>query len=148
MLSALFEIDWVTSHVTAALVDQSHVPPPTNPAPSGASHVPQCVPAAQNTFAHYYLGYYIHSCAKMRYKAQFSPSELLCSDTRLWVPFDAALPILDKTPVAQHRLAEGSSVQVTDEQIEAAFDELMLQIGAHVVFMEVSGPGRWHVIAP
>jgi arginine-tRNA-protein transferase len=27
---------------------------------------------------YYYLGYYIHSCPKMRYKAQYRPSELLC----------------------------------------------------------------------
>lgn len=27
---------------------------------------------------YYYLGYYIHSCSKMRYKAAYCPSELLC----------------------------------------------------------------------
>lgn len=27
---------------------------------------------------YYYLGYYIHSCCKMRYKAAYNPSELLC----------------------------------------------------------------------
>lgn len=27
---------------------------------------------------YYYLGYYIHSCSKMRYKAAYQPSELLC----------------------------------------------------------------------
>lgn len=27
---------------------------------------------------YYYLGYYIHSCCKMRYKAAYRPSELLC----------------------------------------------------------------------
>lgn len=27
---------------------------------------------------YYYLGYYIHSCSKMRYKASYHPSELLC----------------------------------------------------------------------
>jgi arginine-tRNA-protein transferase len=27
---------------------------------------------------YYYMGYYIHSCAKMRYKAQYKPSDLLC----------------------------------------------------------------------
>lgn len=27
---------------------------------------------------YYYLGYYIHSCRKMRYKAAYQPSELLC----------------------------------------------------------------------
>jgi len=26
---------------------------------------------------YYYLGFYIHSCSKMRYKAQYSPSDLL-----------------------------------------------------------------------
>jgi arginine-tRNA-protein transferase len=30
------------------------------------------------TLAYYYLGFYIHSCPKMRYKASYSPSELLC----------------------------------------------------------------------
>lgn len=27
---------------------------------------------------YYYMGYYIHSCPKMRYKANYRPSELLC----------------------------------------------------------------------
>lgn len=30
------------------------------------------------TLQYYYLGYYIHSCSKMRYKAAYCPSELLC----------------------------------------------------------------------
>lgn len=30
------------------------------------------------TLQYYYLGYYIHSCSKMRYKAAYRPSELLC----------------------------------------------------------------------
>ena len=40
---------------------------------------------------HYYLGYYIHSCHKMRYKGDYAPSELLCHETGAWVPLtDAA----------------------------------------------------------
>lgn len=31
-----------------------------------------------STLQYYYLGYYIHSCNKMRYKAAYRPSELLC----------------------------------------------------------------------
>eukprot|EP01018_Ginkgo_biloba_P034162 Gb_29273 [translate_table: standard] len=31
-----------------------------------------------STLQYYYLGYYIHSCRKMRYKAAYNPSELLC----------------------------------------------------------------------
>lgn len=47
--SALQEIRWVTQN-------QVHCP----------------------SLQYYYLGYYIHSCNKMRYKAAYRPSELLC----------------------------------------------------------------------
>lgn len=47
--SALQEIDWVKQN-------QAHC----------------------STLEYYYLGYYIHSCNKMRYKAAYRPSELLC----------------------------------------------------------------------
>jgi len=46
------------------------------------------------SLAHYYLGFYIPSCPKMRYKATFKPSELLCPATRTWVPFAEAAPRL------------------------------------------------------
>jgi arginyl-tRNA--protein-N-Asp/Glu arginylyltransferase len=44
---------------------------------------------------HYYLGFYIHTCPKMRYKASFKPSQLLCPATRGWVPMPQAAPRLD-----------------------------------------------------
>ncbi|MQL77778.1 hypothetical protein Taro_010199 [Colocasia esculenta] len=44
---------------------------------------------------YYYLGYYIHSCSKMRYKAAYCPSELLCPLRFEWVPFTVARPLLD-----------------------------------------------------
>ncbi|XP_068638452.1 arginyl-tRNA--protein transferase 2-like isoform X2 [Aristolochia californica] len=47
---------------------------------------------------YYYLGYYIHSCSKMRYKAAYSPAELLCPVRYLWVPFHIVKPLLDKKP--------------------------------------------------
>ncbi|XP_068669267.1 arginyl-tRNA--protein transferase 2-like [Aristolochia californica] len=47
---------------------------------------------------YYYLGYYIHSCSKMRYKAAYSPSELLCPVRYQWVRFDIVKPLLDKKP--------------------------------------------------
>ncbi|KAM0857491.1 hypothetical protein ACQ4PT_048458 [Festuca glaucescens] len=46
---------------------------------------------------YYYLGYYIHSCNKMRYKAAYRPSELLCPVRYEWVHYDAAKPLLDKS---------------------------------------------------
>ncbi|XP_059627990.1 arginyl-tRNA--protein transferase 2-like isoform X2 [Cornus florida] len=47
---------------------------------------------------YYYLGYYIHSCSKMRYKAAYRPSELLCPLRYQWIPFDIARPLLDRKP--------------------------------------------------
>ncbi|GER54461.1 arginyl-tRNA--protein transferase 1 [Striga asiatica] len=44
----------------------------------------------------YYLGYYIHSCSKMRYKAAYRPSELLCPLRFQWVPYNIAKPLLDR----------------------------------------------------
>merc|ERR1719433_923289 len=48
----------------------------------------------------YYMGYYIHSCSKMRYKSKYSPSWLLCPVTYQWVPVQDALPLLDKSKFA------------------------------------------------
>ncbi|XP_059458066.1 arginyl-tRNA--protein transferase 2-like [Corylus avellana] len=47
---------------------------------------------------YYYLGYYIHSCSKMRYKAAYHPSELLCPLRYQWIPYDIARPLLDRKP--------------------------------------------------
>ncbi|CAI9273732.1 unnamed protein product [Lactuca saligna] len=48
------------------------------------------------TLQYYYLGYYIHSCSKMRYKAAYRPSELLCPLRYQWVSFDIAKRLLDR----------------------------------------------------
>ncbi|EPS68999.1 hypothetical protein M569_05762, partial [Genlisea aurea] len=45
---------------------------------------------------YYYLGYYIHSCSKMRYKAAYRPSELLCPLRYRWILYDIAKPLLDR----------------------------------------------------
>ncbi|KAE8717749.1 flocculation protein FLO11-like [Hibiscus syriacus] len=45
---------------------------------------------------YYYMGYYIHSCSKMRYKAAYYPSELLCPLRYQWVAFHLVSLILDK----------------------------------------------------
>ncbi|XP_064595718.1 arginyl-tRNA--protein transferase 1-like [Liolophura sinensis] len=45
---------------------------------------------------YYYMGYYIHSCPKMRYKGQYNPSFLLCPETFRWQPIEKCLPKLDQ----------------------------------------------------
>ncbi|KAF5900378.1 arginyl-tRNA--protein transferase 1-like isoform X2, partial [Clarias magur] len=45
--------------------------------------------------SYYYLGFYIHSCPKMRYKGQYQPSDLLCPETYIWVTIEKCIPRLD-----------------------------------------------------
>ncbi|KAG8979202.1 Arginyl-tRNA--protein transferase 1 [Tulasnella sp. JGI-2019a] len=43
-----------------------------------------------------YMGFYIHSCSKMKYKAQYSPSFLLEPTKYTWHRFETCAPLLDK----------------------------------------------------
>ncbi|XP_055502782.1 arginyl-tRNA--protein transferase 1 isoform X4 [Leucoraja erinacea] len=45
----------------------------------------------------YYMGFYIHSCPKMKYKGQYHPSELLCPETYNWVPIEKCRAKLDQS---------------------------------------------------
>ena len=50
---------------------------------------------AMQGIAYYYMGFYIHTCQKMKYKAEYRPSQLLdCSDNS-WNSFVGAAPKLD-----------------------------------------------------
>ncbi|XP_027335180.1 arginyl-tRNA--protein transferase 2-like isoform X1 [Abrus precatorius] len=79
---------------------------------------------------YYYLGYYIHSCSKMRYKASYRPSELLCPLRYQWIPFDIARPLLDRKPYAVLsdssilQNGESSLPQVTDDVTGSQFDDI------------------------
>ncbi|PVF91857.1 hypothetical protein CPB86DRAFT_745086 [Serendipita vermifera] len=43
-----------------------------------------------------YLGFYVHSCQKMRYKGDYSPSFLLDPESNEWYPLEQCKPLLDK----------------------------------------------------
>lgn len=46
----------------------------------------------------YYMGFYIHSCPKMRYKSNLSPSFLLCPEAYSWHPLDQrVISLLDRS---------------------------------------------------
>uniref|UniRef100_A0A8C4IBT4 Arginyl-tRNA--protein transferase 1 n=1 Tax=Dicentrarchus labrax TaxID=13489 RepID=A0A8C4IBT4_DICLA len=51
--------------------------------------------------SYYYLGFYIHSCPKMRYKGQYRPSDLVCPETFVWVPIERCLPQLENSRYAR-----------------------------------------------
>ena len=58
-------------------------------------------------FKYYYMGYYIHSCQKMRYKGNYTPSFLLCPESYRFVPIAACLPKLEYQKYS--RLEEGEA---------------------------------------
>ncbi|XP_074855857.1 arginyl-tRNA--protein transferase 1 isoform X8 [Carettochelys insculpta] len=76
---------------------------------------------------YYYMGFYIHSCPKMRYKGQYRPSDLLCPETYVWVPIEQCLPMLehskysrfnqDLKAVDKDRIKELGRVQVLHKRI-------------------------------
>lgn len=100
---------------------------------------------------YYYLGYYIRSCTKMVYKAEYKPSELLCPTTNRWIEFEIAKKILDEhSPVRQcctlflgfapkekneddERHSNRSSLRrnslYTEEHKAALVDSMLLDIG-------------------
>lgn len=50
---------------------------------------------------YYYMGFYIHSCPKMRYKANLAPSFLLCPETYEWFPMEKCISKLDAAPYSR-----------------------------------------------
>jgi hypothetical protein len=58
-----------------------------------AQAAPPCEPRAARR-----QGYYIESCARMRYKADFAPCDLLCSRAGAWLPFARVAAALRADP--------------------------------------------------
>lgn len=47
-----------------------------------------------------YMGFYIHSCPKMRYKGEYEPSYLLDPESYTWHPLSTCVPLLEKAKYA------------------------------------------------
>ncbi|KAL0269342.1 UNVERIFIED_CONTAM: hypothetical protein PYX00_007111 [Menopon gallinae] len=78
---------------------------------------------------YYYMGYYIHSCVKMKYKAAFRPSYLLCPEVYTWHPIQSCLPKLDKSKYS--RLNEDPSAK--DENASIAVGEVSVVYNNYVM---------------
>ncbi|KZO98195.1 hypothetical protein CALVIDRAFT_562577 [Calocera viscosa TUFC12733] len=61
-----------------------------------------------------YMGYYIHTCQKMRYKGDYSPSYLLDPEEYTWHPLASCTPLLDK-----HRYVSFAHPPEADEARQA-----------------------------
>lgn len=67
---------------------------------------------------YYYMGFYIHSCPKMRYKARFTPCDLLCPEVRSWHPMQQAVALLDVSKYSRLNPDD----QAVDEDAQAIAD--------------------------
>jgi arginyl-tRNA---protein transferase len=55
--------------------------------------------ALEESYDYYYMGYYIHSCQKMRYKGNYKPQRILDPDTLEWCILDDRVKkLLDQKP--------------------------------------------------
>lgn len=55
--------------------------------------------ALEGGYQYYYMGYYIHSCVKMKYKGDYKTQHVLDPETYEWHPLEGELrALLDKKP--------------------------------------------------
>ncbi|XP_040167225.1 arginyl-tRNA--protein transferase 1 isoform X4 [Anopheles arabiensis] len=80
------------------------------------------------SISNYYMGFYIHSCPKMRYKSNLQPSYLLCPEAYTW-------HLLDRTVVAKldaskySRLNDDPTAQDTNKATEQDVNDVLLIFG-------------------
>ncbi|KAH8285235.1 hypothetical protein KR054_006603 [Drosophila jambulina] len=87
--------------------------------------IAESVPALKN----YYMGFYIHSCPKMRYKGKLSASYLLCPETYDWFLLtDAIRSKLDEEKYL--RLNPEPSAKDANEFLDEHLDKVMLLLDA------------------
>ena len=87
---------------------------------------------------YYYLGYYIESCPKMRYKADYHPSQLLCPVHYEWVDCDKAIPKLQSAPRQVCALVGDPQNVLLEQTTTAAFADselaqIPMDIGAGII---------------
>jgi arginyl-tRNA--protein-N-Asp/Glu arginylyltransferase len=110
VLSAVKEIEWVR--------DISHAVP---------------------EIEYYYMGYYIHSCPKMKYKAAFKPSEILCEETRHWIPAGNAEALLNEghtvrlAPSGVPASPAAANHIIPDEELSKLVDGLIVLVDKSTV---------------
>jgi arginine-tRNA-protein transferase len=87
------------------------------------------------TFKYYYLGFYIDTCPKMRYKGEYAPSQLLCPVTYRWVPYALCLPTKDT-----HRFLRlvDCLAEDADHSVEADMDMTSADLGSLVAQCKLS----------
>jgi len=109
---------------------------------------------------YYYLGYYIESCQKMRYKAEYKPSQLLCPKYFQWVNVSEAVPKLQQSPCHVCPLVDveegtrkqgesGDRDNTTNSSYATVLHQLQMDIGAGInVTIDMLQPSGIEVVKP
>lgn len=97
--------------------------------------------AIRPDLAFYCMGFYVHSCQKMRYKGSYSPSFLLCSESHRFVPIEICRPKLDL-----HKYSRFSDEPSTDEDVDSFLPSILVlfqrQAMPYAVFCQVFGRSK------
>ncbi|KAG2369924.1 arginine-tRNA-protein transferase [Suillus spraguei] len=100
------------------------------------------------------MGFYIHSCPKMKYKGEYSPSYLADPEEFTWFPLGDCIPQLEKFRYAafvhpEHSLegpqdpGEGPPVSVSEEQLNEVMVIYSMQQGA-ISIIPVNLSHQWN----
>ncbi|KAK0206531.1 arginine-tRNA-protein transferase [Desarmillaria ectypa] len=79
--------------------------------------------AGVSSMNYLYLGYYVHSCQKMRYKGQYSPSFLVDPETYEWYPLEQCTSLLDTNRYACFSCPDHSTNESPPTGGELSFPE-------------------------
>ena len=71
---------------------------------------------------YYYLGFYIHSCPKMKYKGGYRPSQLCDAVSHVWVPLEECLPLLDQAKFTRFEKDAAGQAKPESEYKPESFD--------------------------
>ncbi|KAJ8951568.1 hypothetical protein NQ318_020444 [Aromia moschata] len=88
----------------------------------------------------YYMGFYIHSCPKMRYKGKLVPSFLLCPETYHWMPMEKCVEKLDANKYS--RLED--DIDATDENVPTSREIGEIKVIYDYNLMYVRDYKRYH----
>lgn len=97
--------------------------------------------AQEHSYQYYYMGFYIHSCTKMRYKNDYKPQYILDPDLNQWQPLDGAYQAkLDRKDfVSLARDRHDPRVHMASPDVSVMSPKIVEQ--SHLSVMEIGLPG-------
>ncbi|CAE6397845.1 unnamed protein product [Rhizoctonia solani] len=65
-----------------------------------------------------YMGFYIYSCPKMRYKGEYRPSYLLDPESYTWHPLETCIPLLEKSKYSIFNENKSDDEEMSQQDME------------------------------